>query len=155
MIGLDEGLENVVDQGGIDASTAVDHANERFAGGIVGTHGHSHPVTAGCKFDGIAEQIANDLDDADRVGIHDDLMVRQVGQQLGALVGKQGMEIFDSAGNESSELNALPPQLDVVAADLGRVQKVVDHARQKGRLAFHDFQGLPGLAGSRWHPLQQ
>ena len=105
----------------------------------------------------IIEQVQKDLGQPNEVGIERHRLVRQVDDQLVAVLVDHGPACFDGALEHLGQIDALFSQLDFSAADPRQVEQVVDQVDHLLHLAVDDrFARLEGrrIVAGNPHDLQ-
>ena len=148
-VDLDEGLKEpgLILQRDADAGVADGEAQPLCAG--IGVDREADASACGSEFDGVAEQVDQDLLETARVGVDDGRRHAQVRGDGDGFAGGGGFDELQAGGADGVDGQRLHLQAQLARFDLGEVQDVVDERQQVPPAVFDDAQRARLFGGER------
>jgi hypothetical protein len=118
-----------------DALAVVPHLDD--GGAVFAARDELDAAAARRVLGRVVEEVREDLRDADRIGLELHRRARQLDDELVSGLVDEGAARLDRVVDDGAQIDALLPQLDLVARDAREVEQVVDEPHHVPDLTLH------------------
>ena len=144
-VGLAERLKQASEQLGAHALTGVGDAEDGATSDGVELQGDPRHPSRRREFDGVLQEVAQDLGQAAGVGGHHHRSVGQLELERDSSLLEERALVLQRLARHEREVERLEPELNLLSSDAGDVEEVIHQVRELGRLSVDHRQRPPRL----------